>query len=602
MNSILRIRALWRRLWAQVRWQLIVCYLLIGGISVVLVVAFAAAALNMMILRMASNSVERQIELIVETSGARAEALAARLETSSAASLPPRLPPGTAASIRCQGPAETGVSASYPPGSDFAFPSWIVEDSFRGVVSDGRQISVRALARGRGSRCQIEVMSVTPINSQLAELIARVSELDVTIPTPPPGAPGGPPGLRPPGTSAPGRLPEVARSLWFPLVRSWRSFLGEPVPVVLTTHEWTSGRLIDRVALRLRPDYRVILRQLVQFGQRQAIWIRVLQILGVAFLLVEVAALYLAVRVTHRIVQAVNSLSRGAHEIGAGKLAHRIPVRQDDQLGRLSGSFNEMAASIQTLMRETREKERLVQELRVAREIQESLYPKSIPTFPGIELAAVCRAARNVSGDVYDIFPVGQQGVGLLCADVSGKGVSAALLAASVQSLVRSRSLNGTSPNPAPGDLVSRINRQFIRRIPDNRFITLFWAEYYVASRILRFTNAGHCPPLVFCGGHFLTRLEEGGPPISILPNPGFATYQTELQPGSLLVLYTDGVTEAENAAGEEFGEDRLISLISGNTHRLPADLVDEILAAHAAWTGAVEQSDDITILVLKVL
>ena len=152
--------------------------------------------------------------------------------------------------------------------------------------------------------------------------------------------------------------------------------LGAPIPVALVTRDWKTGQAVDRIPFSVRPNYATTFRQLERFGRRQAVWVRALWTLGIAFVVVESIALWLAIRVTRRIVGAVDRLSHAAAEIGQGNLSYRIPVERDDQLGRLSLTFNHMAESVKERMQETREKEQFRQELLVARQVQESLNPE----------------------------------------------------------------------------------------------------------------------------------------------------------------------------------------------------------------------------------
>lgn len=588
--------------WGQIRWQLAACYLLIGGVSVLLVAAFAATALNLILLRSSTATVERQIDLMVEQSAERAETFASRLLARAELDgspperrpPPPRLstargPQSASVSVSCQGDRGRPARTEEP----IPLPAWIEGDSFQGVVADGRDVWLQAFVRRKGDRCTVETAWRIPVDDDMAALLRRSLELEVTyreqtgpgVGAPPPGAMRGPPSLW--------------RRIWLPISLLWRP-LG-PVPVAIMARDWSTGRTIDRIPFLVRPDYETTFRQLQRFGQRQAIWVRALWTIGIAFVIVEVIALWLAVAVTHRIVVAVDRLSHAAEEIGQGNLAHRIAIRRQDQLGRLSQTFNHMAESVQQRMEETREKERLQQELTLARQVQEALYPREAPSIPSTDLAAKCLPARNVSGDLYDILPLPGGRVGLLCADVSGKGIPAALLSASVQAMVRSAVQNGAGKRRNPAELVHALNAQLHSRVPDNKFVTLFWAEYDPATRTLLSTNAGHCPPvLLSAAAGDVSRLEHGGPPVGIFPDAKYDTQATQLSPGAVLVLFTDGIPEAKNEADEEFGETRLIEVCRNGRGKPAHEMVDELLMAPRAWAHDAEQRDDSTVVVLK--
>jgi len=211
------------------------------------------------------------------------------------------------------------------------------------------------------------------------------------------------------------------------------------LPVVVVARNRDTGVPEDRVAFRIQPDYDVTLRQLTRYGRQQAAWVWCSPRLAGSFLLVEVGALVLAVHVTNRIITSINHLSRGAEQVGAGNLEYRVAGAGDDQLGRLAATFNEMTASPPAADGgDQGEGARLEQELRLARNVQESLYPKVLPTFPGVQLAAVCEPARSVSGDLYDAFRWVPAAL-VCCAPTSAvKGIAAALLMAGLHSVVRS--------------------------------------------------------------------------------------------------------------------------------------------------------------------
>lgn len=587
--------------WGQIRWQLVACYLLIGGVSVLLLAAFAATALNLILLRSSTVTVERQIDLMVEQSAERAESFASRLlARAELDGGPERRPPPPRLSVpRGSQSASVSVRCTGGPGSQeraeepVTLPAWIEGDSFQGIVADGRDVWLQAFVRKKGDRCTVETAWRIPVDDDMAALLKRSLELEVTYREQVgPGAGGPPPG----GVRGP---PGLWRRIWMPFSLLWRP--ASAVPVAVMARDWSTGRTIDRIPFLVRPDYEITLRQLQRFGQRQAIWVHALWTIGIAFVIVEFIALWLAVAVTHRIVVAVDRLSHAAEEIGQGHLSHRIPVKRQDQLGRLSRTFNHMAESVQQRMEETREKERLQQELTLARQVQEALYSQEAPSIPATDLAAKCLPARNVSGDLYDILPLPGGRVGLLCADVSGKGIPAALLSASVQAMVRSAVQNGAGKGRNPAELVRALNAQLHPRMPDNKFVTLFWAEYDPATRTLLSTNAGHCHPvLLSAGAGGVSRLERGGPPVGIFPEAKYETQATQLSPGSVLVLFTDGIPEAKNEADEEFGEARLIEVCQNGRRKPARELVDELLTAPRVWAHDAEQRDDSTVVVLK--
>ena len=244
----------------------------------------------------------------------------------------------------------------------------------------------------------------------------------------------------------------------------------------------------------------------------------------------------------------------------------------------------------------------------IARQVQESLYPASLPSLRQAEFAGACLPARVVSGDLFDVIEIEENRVGVLCADVAGKGVSAALLVASVQAVVRTRLRSDSYPGtgkaraaPTPSELVASLNSELCDRVPSNRFITLFWAEYDAKKRLLRYTNAGHNPPLLFTGdGNEPSRLLEGGIPVGMFAGASYQEQEVQLAPGSLLAIYTDGITEALNPRQEEFGEQRLVKLCQTHASAPAREFVNRIVVELQDWASHGEQFDDMTLVVLK--
>jgi sigma-B regulation protein RsbU (phosphoserine phosphatase) len=236
------------------------------------------------------------------------------------------------------------------------------------------------------------------------------------------------------------------------------------------------------------------------------------------------------------------------------------------------------------------------QEIAEARSIQEGLLPKEIPQLPGYELASAWQSARAVGGDYFDVLPFEQRTFGLCIGDVAGKGMPAALLMSNLQALVRGLA----SPDLRPDDLCVRLNELLCRSIASDRFITFFYALLDGPSRLLRYVNAGHNPPVVLHGDGSHDRLTEGGGVFGIFPNQTFATGTAHLRPGDRVILYTDGVTEATDDHEEEFGEERLVSLLQENRMSTADQLQAKILGAAGEFCQG-HWHDDATLLILAV-
>jgi sigma-B regulation protein RsbU (phosphoserine phosphatase) len=319
---------------------------------------------------------------------------------------------------------------------------------------------------------------------------------------------------------------------------------------------------------------------------------------GVIFLALEFAALITGIVLTRTITRAVGDLYEATLNVRRGDFAQRIRVHQRDQLGALGESFNEMTSSISELIVEQGKRQKLENEIAIAREVQSQLFPQVLPALPGLELAAICRPARVVSGDYYDFIRTGQDCVGIALADISGKGIFAALLMASLQAALRSQaSLDG---NCTTADLVSRLNRHVFRNTSDDRYATFFYAVFDVNTRMLTYTNAGHLSPFFVCRDE-VQELSEGGTVIGMFEDIPYTQGSIKVEPGSLLVAFSDGLTEPENVYGEEFGMHRLKEEILRQRSMPPQRIAENLIAAAEQWAGTPEQADDITVVIARM-
>ena len=376
-------------------------------------------------------------------------------------------------------------------------------------------------------------------------------------------------------------------------------FFSSPAPVV----QWTTGETVPAmVSVISRPGllYRRLFATSVEAGT-VVFWILVVSasVLG----LMELFALFLAVRLSHTITRSVADLYRGTEEIDAGHLGHRIQVLRKDQFGALSASFNRMAASISDLLLQQREKEKLLSELAIAQEVQTTLFPPSPATLPKFEMHAVCVPARSVGGDYFDfIFGPGSS-LCLALGDISGKGISAALLMASLHSAVRAFSLTDEqSPAfPPPSALLKSLNEHLIRSTVAARYATMFVASYDSEAQTLTYSTGGHPPPLLFSKNGGVKRLDCGGSVVGLIENLEYEQATVHMERGDLLVAYTDGITEPENS-DVEFGEERLRQLIELHKGQPLSQLASETLGAVRQWIGDREQPDDMTLLFARQL
>jgi phosphoserine phosphatase RsbU/P len=236
------------------------------------------------------------------------------------------------------------------------------------------------------------------------------------------------------------------------------------------------------------------------------------------------------------------------------------------------------------------------QEVAEARSIQQGLLPKSIPTRTGYEISGAWQPAQSVGGDYYDVLDFDDASLGLCIADVAGKGLPAALLMSNLQAAVRGLA----SPTLAPEGLCSRLNSLVCHNTGNDRFITFFYAQLDAPARLLRYSNAGHNAPIVMHADGSHERLQAGGGVLGVFPRQKFASGTAQLAPGDRIILFTDGVTEAYDAAGEEFGEVRLLRLLQDHRTAAASALQERILAAAGAFSSG-HWHDDATLLVLAV-
>jgi sigma-B regulation protein RsbU (phosphoserine phosphatase) len=256
------------------------------------------------------------------------------------------------------------------------------------------------------------------------------------------------------------------------------------------------------------------------------------------------------------------------------------------------------------------EKERLQSEIEIAREVQNQLYPRAVPKSRTLRLKGFCQPARTVSGDYYDYENVQETQVALAIGDVAGKGISAALLMATLQSSLRAQLQNCVEQAGPAGSgsvatmvstshIVSRLNSQLYSYTSAEKYATFCLGIYDEPSSVFTYTNAGHLPPILIRQG-VAERLDVNGTVVGAFPFSVYDESSVDLRSGDLLVFFSDGVTEPENAYGEMFGEDRLIDVITRNAHLSEEQIVELVLASVHDWTASEELQDDMTIMLAR--
>lgn len=335
-------------------------------------------------------------------------------------------------------------------------------------------------------------------------------------------------------------------------------------------------------------------------GELRGLYFVLFGLVAVVFFLIEIAALITGIVLTRRITKAIAELYQATMYVQARDFTHRVRIERRDQLGVLGESFNQMTGSIGSLIEEQKQRQRLENELSIAREVQAQLFPQNLPRVPGVEIEAICRAARVVSGDYYDFLQLSPTHVAVAIADISGKGISAALLMASLQAALRSQMLTPGSESLSTAELVSRMNKHLVKNTGDDRFATFFLAVYDSSKRLLRYTNAGHLPAICVSNGE-AHRLEAGGMVLGVLEDYEYEEGSHVVAPGTVLIGYSDGLVEPENVYGEEFGILRLEQAAIRHQSASPRAMADVLINAAEEWAGAPEQADDMTVVVARL-
>ncbi len=341
------------------------------------------------------------------------------------------------------------------------------------------------------------------------------------------------------------------------------------------------------------------------FGQ---ILLAVLAVLGGLFLMIQFVALVIGLVLARQITGAVHDLFTGTQHLRNRDFAYTIPVRKRDQLGELAESFNAMTGEVTTLLGEVAEKGRLEQEMHAARDIQQKLLPPAPRHMNGLTIAAFCEPAREVAGDYYDFLPITDTMIGVLIADVAGKGLAAGLYMAQLKVIVQSLARLHHEPRA----FLIEVNRVVAQNIDAKSFITMTYGVIDLERREMTFARAGHCP-LVLVPGRDPAGLRKAellapdGLVVGLNIDDG-TLFESILQQQTialgtddLLVLFTDGISETMNEAFDCFGEARLARVIEQYAH-LPFDhLRSYILAELRSFSGAADQHDDMTMILLKV-
>jgi serine phosphatase RsbU (regulator of sigma subunit) len=584
-----------RLAWGRVRWK-IVAIIVFTAASTILIACLGFAALNVVVRRESTNVVEKQIQVLIQASRSVAPAI---LDNAGSCTTSPTIPGGLkpllAYTDEAFPQARTALLAEGPggvqlllPGSGRVLgrpPDWLPETDFAGLVADHGRLEILNVATRQKDACKITAIFRMPLGSELAKRLSSAASMTVTPLTP-----------RPFRAHPKRRVLRTIQDNFIP-------GMSPPAAVVLTARNYETGALEDWIAYSVRPGYLSTFADVARLGTHLANWVWLGAALAIMVFLLDAAGVWICIRLGANIATAIDDLSGAARQIAGGNFAFRTPVRSNDQLGDLSCNFNEMAVALERLRKEEAAALRLESELQVARRVQEFLFPRVVPAVRGATVAGRTLAARTVGGDLYDFFDLGNGRVGILCVDVSGKGIPAALMMANLQAVARARvGDRGEGFAPPPGPFVEILNQEIVGRFGDNRYATLFWAEYNAQTGVLTYVNAGHPEPILINAAGEIERLKSDAFPIGMFATARYTARDLQMLPGSRVVIFSDGLTDAQNPAEQEFGEERLIASCRAMGPLIDAEgVAEKLMQAVAEWSTGTDTFDDTTVVVVDV-
>jgi sigma-B regulation protein RsbU (phosphoserine phosphatase) len=582
------IRPLARRLLWRVRDRLFVTYFLVGAVPVVLLLLLGSLGFNLVLNQTANYMLRAELSRHLEQLQTSAERLA--LDVASGRGPTASMPRGEGAVIR-----DGNRVSSIPEISLITeFPAWS-PPRFQGVIRNKAGMyffAVRATA-AKGEH-QVDVFAVETLdNKMLAELLPEVASVRIIA--------GGNISFRMGSRSAgPGTqvlLDSEKAAPGLPPRGFWDADLETGSPLEIRSME-TGNTEVDTTIIDSHPSA-ILTRLFSTLGNNALLPAIFMLILGAALLLVELSALLSIAHLTRTITGSVHDLYVGTKKVETGDFSHRIAIRSREQLSELAESFNRMTQRLEQLIAEVKEKEKLESELEIARQVQAQLFPNQVPKLATLQLTGSCHPARVVSGDYYDFIPIDAHRTALVIGDISGKGISAALLMASVQSSLHAQLAMSTDGPVSTAALVGRLNRQLYENTPEEKYATFYCGIYDERTSRLSYTNAGHLPPILLRGGSVM-RLETSNTVVGMFADSPYEEAVVELLPGDVFAAFTDGVTEPEDAHEEQFGTERLIELLIQNSGRPLDEIVRIVMAAVHTWTHDFSNQDDITLLLAR--
>ena len=651
---VLLFRYIFGRFLWKVRNRLIMTYLLMGLAPVVLFVTLAGVSIYIFSGQFAifATAAEEHAELVQMAAENRifASRIAQELEAEvplSKISLPSarelvtrRNFPDMRMAMFVDG-KQIDVKSAGPNPQDLAkVPEWVGSKDFEGIVYDQGQLYLRAIDSDEAEGHRVTVISSLPLGQKNVDQIAaglgtvtilpstdlhgtetvgrvKVGRSQFNIQVPQKGGKTGQESLATlygKGAVVGGHLPKSGHFFDIPVT----------FPAPLNTTNWQTGQQHEAfLQVKSRPSllYGRLFNTSLELGY---IFRDVLIGLATFFGALELLAFYGAMRLNQTITKSIRDLYHATEAIDHGDFEHRIVVKRRDQLAALSESFNNMTESLGRLLQEQKEKQKMQSELAIAQQVQENLFPGANLQLGALEVYGTCLPARTVSGDYYDFLVLGEKSLGLALGDISGKGISAALLMATLHSAVRAYRFAGYEMALAAQSLLSKsgwespefeiesgrlfteparilrlLNRHLYRSTQPEKYATLFLAHLEVETRQLTYANGGQLPPLLLRGDGSVDRMDQGGSVVGLIDNLVYEQGVEHMYPGDILIAYSDGVTEPENEFGE-FGEERLIEVVQRHRH-LPLDVVaNQVMHALRGWIGEQEQPDDITLVLAR--
>src|SRR5580692_11635671 len=672
LYSVLACRSLKRKILWRLRNRLIVTYVFIGVIPVVLLVAMAGFSLFLFAGQFASyvviSELNTQLRSVEAVNAAISNELAAGLArgnsptAESLSGLKKRDRAWGRRQVQAwQGTKPLLLSGENPATSAFSYPAFFDKKDnayaiallqgkpFHEIVSDHGKLYLRVVSVLPVGAASLTVVTSKPLDQPLVGKIAEdLGEITLYADLAP-DEPAGP--ITPAGqgsgvktsfsfnannksgvvvtqSSGEQRSSEVL-SPNFTVGTSPQptSFMDQEIPFVtpLKAVDWGSGATVGRdilLKVRTRPS-KLYGHLFAALGEFAGYVVDALIVVAGFFAIIELVALIIGTRMTRTVTAAVAQLHDATRHVDRGDFSHRIPVKSSDQLADLAISFNSMTASIEKLIQEQKEKQRLENELAIAQEVQAQLFPRQVSELESLEVHGFCRPARTVSGDYYDFLTASSHKLILAVGDISGKGISAALLMATIHSAVRAYSVENLPQmrepvavgavagsgrvmaawpegvEVSPGALLGLLNHQLYESTPPEKYATLFLGIYDGRSHQLTYSNGGHLPPILIARDGSIRKLEAGGTVVGLFDHMKYDEGAVQMHPGEIFLAYSDGVTEPENDFGE-FGEERLIDLVRDNRELPLPEISQIVMLAVENWIGDNEQPDDVTLVLAR--